>query len=78
MGEQKELASSRLAELETLQGQYQQSLRTIEQLKMDVSSPNLFPLKHGLEHCLSSFRWNKVLLCIQIYSAYCFKAEDVA
>lgn len=35
--EQRELASGRLSELETLQSQYQSSLRTCEQLTMDVS-----------------------------------------
>ena len=35
--EQRELAAGRLAELETLQSQYQSSLRTCEQLTMDVS-----------------------------------------
>lgn len=35
--EQRELASGRLSELETLQSQYQETLRKCEQLTMDVS-----------------------------------------
>lgn len=37
LNEQTELASSRLAELESLQIQHQQMIRECEQLKMDVS-----------------------------------------